>query len=132
MASNNIVTFVKQGPFMLVQFNTTCDESLPVCKAMCCRMRPFFNVILTEEEILSYEAKNYKGQLVLQSTPNGDCVYLKDNRCSIYETRPENCRNWHCSPKGHEDNPEITKRANGWLLVVGSDEVLNELSSEIK
>lgn len=27
---------------------------------------------------------------------DGACVYFKDNRCSIYETRPQACREFNC------------------------------------
>lgn len=124
------VTFVRQGPFLLVQFNTTCDDALPTCDAMCCRMRPYFNVKIYEWEAFKYKTEIQDGIRVLIAKPNGDCLYLDGARCSIYNDRPHQCRAWHCSPEGNKDDPQITKRENGWLLVVGSNEVLSELNKK--
>lgn len=126
----NKVTFVRQGPFLLVQFNTTCDDALKVCNAMCCRMRPYFNITVNDDEAHKYATVISQGSRILDAKPNGDCVYLQGNRCSIHEDKPQNCRNWHCSPYGNIEDKGITKRANGWLLVVGSDEVLGKLVNE--
>ncbi|HAZ12258.1 MAG: hypothetical protein A2X86_03385 [Bdellovibrionales bacterium GWA2_49_15] len=42
--------------------------------------------------IRSYNKKSAK--FTLAQRPNGDCVYLnEERRCSIYECRPETCRN---------------------------------------
>ena len=32
----------------------------------------------------------------LQRHANGDCIYLADNKCSIYENRPRVCRKFSC------------------------------------
>ena len=122
------INFVRQGAFMLIQFNSSCDEALPVCQANCCRLRKYYSVDLTEEEATRLKTQTiYKIEFgvtagpfgerkVLAGTPEGDCVYLKDNRCSIYETRPKACREWHCSPQGGLGDSEITKREQGWVL----------------
>jgi hypothetical protein len=37
--------------------------------------------------------------------PNKDCIFIKDNKCSIYEARPIQCSTW---PFWHENlNPKI-------------------------
>lgn len=33
---------------------------------------------------------------ILDHQPNGDCVYLIENKCSIYEERPIVCRSYDC------------------------------------
>jgi Fe-S-cluster containining protein len=33
---------------------------------------------------------------VLKSKPDGSCVYLGDQGCSIYERRPQMCRAFDC------------------------------------
>lgn len=30
----------------------------------------------------------------LANPPEGDCMFLKDKRCSVYEGRPTQCRTW--------------------------------------
>lgn len=112
----NQIAFVRQGPFMLVQFNSSCTDALPVCGAMCCRMRKYYSVHLTGDEALRLESELHEGVWLLAGTKDGDCVYLKDSRCSIYEDRPQGCREWHCSPQGGMDDPSITKREQGWVL----------------
>jgi hypothetical protein len=110
------VELVRQGPFLLLQFNMGCLEALPACGAQCCRMRPEFSVPLTEEE-LAWMPSEIMGEIrVLAGTPEGDCWYLKDSRCSIYDRRPKACREWHCSPRGGLMDPEIVKRDAGWAL----------------
>jgi Fe-S-cluster containining protein len=34
--------------------------------------------------------------IMLKRSDNGDCVYLKDGTCSIYERRPTICREFDC------------------------------------
>jgi Fe-S-cluster containining protein len=93
-------------------------------------MRPYFNVKIYEWEAFKYKTEIQDGIRVLIAKPNGDCLYLDGARCSIYNDRPHQCRAWHCSPEGNKDDPQITKRENGWLLVVGSNEVLSELNKK--
>lgn len=112
-----MIHFVKRGEFMFVQFNSPCSESVPTCQAMCCRMRRYYSVPLTEEEVAIYpHTKNSEGVMVLKGKQNGDCVYLDGTRCSIYDTRPKGCREWHCSPEGGLGDPEIRKRGDGWVM----------------
>lgn len=121
------ITFVRQGPFLLLQFNMSCAEALPVCQAMCCRMRRWYNVHLTSEEIEhgGYETQTWEsGKVVLKQTPEGDCIYLKDSKCSIYSRRPKDCVAWHCSPGGNPGDESITKRAQGWIMVPGTEAML--------
>jgi Fe-S-cluster containining protein len=49
------------------------------------------------------------GTHYLPKKDDGSCVYLIDDRCSIYETRPQSCRNYDCregllSGLPHTDN----------------------------
>ena len=110
------IAFVRQGPFMLIQFNSSCDEALPVCQAMCCRMRKYYSVHLTAEESTRLDCHEQDGVFLLAGLENGDCAYLEGNRCSIYAERPKACAEWHCSPQGGLADPQITKREQGWVL----------------
>ena len=115
-----ILNFVRMGPFLMLQFNTSCEEALPLCQAMCCRMRKWYNVHLTDDEIRSgqYRTQTWDtGQVVLAETSEGDCTYLEAGRCSIYSRRPRDCQRWHCSPRGNPDDPLIEVRGQGWMMV---------------
>lgn len=35
-------------------------------------------------------------RLVLDRKPNGDCIYLTENGCSIWEKAPATCRKFDC------------------------------------
>jgi len=115
-----MIDFVRQGPFMLIQFNASCDEALPVCQAMCCRMRKYYSVPLTPDEAKllrgTWTEKDGQAVCLLDGEENGDCVYLSGDRCLVYDDRPQACREWHCSPQGGLSDPEIVKRENGWVL----------------
>lgn len=115
------IELVYNGVYSTLQFNCHCLDALPFCKAMCCRQRQGFTVILTQKEA---EAKKYKtkqhpqskGVQVLQADPTGQfCVYLDNdkNTCSIHEDSPWMCGAYHCSPGGLGDR--VKHRDGGWL-----------------
>lgn len=78
---------------------------------ICCRL---FLVNLTEEE---YKSGKYKTQFeefgfindfrkaaacganTLRQKKDGNCIYIKANRCSIHEIRPQVCREFFCNSK---------------------------------
>ena len=48
-------------------------------------------------DVADFEAKYVRKVGVRKSLieyPNGDCVFLKDRKCSVYEARPRQCRTW--------------------------------------
>lgn len=95
-----------------VYFSGDCDTCRPFCAAVCCRGYSF--VSLTEEEAKSGKYIYKKAgaecgcdlcnsmraaglQYVLRKRPDGACIHLDGSgRCSIYENRPETCRNYSC------------------------------------
>jgi len=49
---------------------------------------------MTKEEFLSDSThRDEAGDLILRKTEKG-CVFLKDNLCTVYEARPQNCANF--------------------------------------
>ena len=82
---------------------------------VCCKL---FLINLTEQE---YKSKKYKTQFeefgivkdfeeaelcganILAQNEDGSCIYLKEGKCSIHETRPQSCRNFFCD----SNNPEF-------------------------
>jgi Fe-S-cluster containining protein len=96
-------------------FNGNCDECVPFCGAVCCEIYEF--VKLTEEEAKSGRYKFIEEdptcdcaqctdmraldmRYSLPKNPDYSCVYLDENkRCSIYEIRPQTCRDYNCKGK---------------------------------
>jgi Fe-S-cluster containining protein len=77
----------------------------------CCKL---FLINLSEKEYRSGKYKTQFGKSVtfkdfkkaascgaatLKQKPDGSCIYLKNNHCSIHKTRPEVCRGFFCSSK---------------------------------
>jgi len=78
---------------------------------LCCRM---FLINLTEEE---YKSGKYNTQFeefglidnfskatscganTLKQKGDGSCIYLKNNKCSIHNIRPQACREFFCTSK---------------------------------
>lgn len=95
-----------------VVFHGSCLELGPVCQARCCR---FWVVGISADEYASgrYDAEAVCGltdkvcrteaktclhrQYQLSRREDRSCVYLKENRCAIYESRPRVCRDFQCS-----------------------------------
>jgi hypothetical protein len=44
-------------------------------------------------------------EMGLTDHPPGDCIFLDQNRCKVYEARPEHCRTWPFWPENM--NPKI-------------------------
>lgn len=78
---------------------------------ICCRL---FLVNLSEEEYRSgkyrtqfeefgliddFRLANACGANILKQKEDGSCFYLKENKCSIHEIRPQVCRDFFCTSK---------------------------------
>lgn len=80
----------------------------------------------TEEEFMREKVRLVDGQYALLDRPgSGDCIFLKDHKCSVYEARPVQCRtfpwwiqnlrepkDWedaakHCEGINHPDAPVV-------------------------
>lgn len=76
-----------------------CEQRIPVCKAVCCKL----NFALTVNEIELGKAKWDLGEpYFIRQNENGFCSQFDtDNRCcSIYEDRPKVCRKYSCANDG--------------------------------
>src|SRR5271157_249881 len=107
---------------MFLQFNCNCEDALPYCQAMCCKMRYIYNAKISEDEANSFKnivVKNKDGEQVrvLQWKPDFTCIYLEENKCSIHSAKPYSCRSEHCSPRGNPNDESIVKRDKGWMLL---------------
>jgi Fe-S-cluster containining protein len=73
-----------------------CDARLPVCKAVCCRLR----FALTVEEIESGPVKWDLGRPYFnRHGANGYCHCIDDETlgCTVYDERPTPCRQYSCA-----------------------------------
>ncbi len=72
---------------------------------------------LDEAEFAKKYTRVVDGQISLIDAPNsGDCVFLKNNQCSVYEARPIQCRTfpwWIHNLRGPEDWEEAGVRCEG-------------------
>lgn len=46
------------------------------------------------DEFLGTYCETHRGQLVLKSLANTDCVFLEDNLCRVHDVKPDQCRKW--------------------------------------
>ena len=80
---------------------------------VCCRL---FVINLSEKEYNSGKFKTMFDEFVpdwkeavlvganlLSQNDDGSCVYLKDNKCSIHDSRPLSCKNFFC----FSENPKF-------------------------
>ena len=58
---------------------------------------------------------------------DGVCTNLKDNRCSIYETRPDKCRQGHFYPKYEKIMTRDEYDNLGMEMCIRLEELANEL-----
>lgn len=91
------------------------------CDAPCCK--GIGTPLLTEEEFLSgkypirvvdipelkKELPNTENVIGLAMSKNG-CFFLKNNRCSIYNERPQACRIYNCKTDDRKDVVEFVKK----------------------
>lgn len=113
----------------LLQFNCSCSDALPFCKAMCCKARPLYNILVPDDRPdLNSVQHPYSDSLKVLSSNGNCCSYLSsENRCTIHDKKPEYCKGWHCSPGGVGEN--IINRANGWILRISELTQQNEAFS---
>ncbi len=94
-----------------IRFDGNCSETKPFCGAVCCKRT---TILLTPEEKNSgqYEyveptpdcecqscrfLRSQNAVAALKRRDDG-CIYLDGSgSCSIYENRPQMCRNFNCS-----------------------------------
>lgn len=60
----------------------------------CCKSFKEISITDSESKNLNHLAKD--GKLFLKLKENGECSYLVDNKCSIYNNRPKTCKEYDC------------------------------------
>lgn len=106
------------------------DVPCGACRG-CCRSSMFIQIKPEETQALNriprellFEAPGLpEGHLLMGYTDQGNCPMLVDNECSIYEDRPQTCRDYDCriyAATGIRVNPrdeaEIAKRVDQWAF----------------
>jgi uncharacterized protein len=96
---------------------------------VCCRSSYFIHIRPEETQTLTHINKKLlfpapglpKGNLLLSYDESGRCPMLIAGKCSIYEHRPQTCRNYDCRiftaagiGAGEEDKTLITQRILRW------------------
>lgn len=125
------IELVFENDTVQLQFNCSCEDALPYCKAMCCRHRPYFNILLDADEVDKFECvkvnsedvsiRHEQGetdinQLYILKEEGSKCIYLDDAcHCKVHNDKPRACTKFHCSPGGVGD--EISMRDAGWVLL---------------
>lgn len=52
-----------------------------------------------DEFVEDFEEAELCGTNILAQKEDNSCIYLKDNKCSIHDKRPNSCRNFFCDSK---------------------------------
>jgi len=113
------IDLVFNGVFSTLQFNCHCLDALPFCKAMCCRQRQGFTVLLQPDEKGKFKSRPYPHtanvEMLAADASGQHCFYLdpEKHQCTIHEKSPWMCGAYHCSPGGKGDR--VTHRDGGWL-----------------
>jgi len=111
--------------------NVPCGECIG-----CCTSSYFIHIKPTDIETLKYISKNIrfpapnlpKGHYILGYDKNGHCPMFKQGKCSIYDFRPETCRQYDCRiypatglSLENDDNHLIFEQSKNWKFDVSSD-----------
>lgn len=105
------------------------------CRA-CCRASYFIHIRTDETRTLAAVPPAWlvsapgtrSGDKVIGVTPDGSCPLLSRNNCSIYDDRPQTCRDYDCRifaaaglPAGGSEKAAINQRAAAWRFRYASD-----------
>ncbi len=107
-------------------------SDVPCGECTACCHSSFFIHIKPEEkdtlahipkELLFYAPMMEKGNVLMGYDEHGNCPMLKDNKCSIYQHRPQTCRNYDCRiftatgfSAGEEDQSDIIEQTKRWAF----------------
>lgn len=86
------------------------------CYAACCRQNGHEYAVLLEEQErrkfaafstqMAFESDGQRRVEAILPYRDGRCIFLDpDDRCTIYEDRPANCRRFECAGGYHADRP---------------------------
>ena len=62
-----------------------------------------------DEFVEDFEEAEMIGANILAQKEDGSCAYLKNNRCSIQDTKPNSCKKFSCDSKEERFQSMIEK-----------------------
>jgi hypothetical protein len=68
-----------------------------------------------------YDYKVVEGGIILQSKPDGSCIYVGDKGCTIWDRRPAICRAFDCRVYARSDWMRIDPHYDGRVVQAGLD-----------
>lgn len=120
--------------------NGAADVPCGECRG-CCRSSIFIHIKPEETETirrvpraLLFPAPGLpKGHMLMGYSGKGECPMLVNNQCSIYEDRPQTCRDYDCRifpatgiAVDRQAQPEIAKRVREWAFTYESENAREE------
>lgn len=111
----------------------------------CCTSSKFIHIRPTDkkalgiipQELMFQAPRLPSGHSLLGYDEKGHCPLFKDGKCSIYESRPETCRQYDCRVlaasnfKISDESMEINERVNSWHFKYSNAKSI-ELSHAVK
>lgn len=101
----------------------------------CCTSSYFIHIKPTDRDSINHIPKELmfsaprlpKGHYILGFDEKGHCPMLKEGKCSIYDHRPETCRQYDCRVFAAtgifpDDKPQIFEKAKSWEFEISSPE----------
>ena len=118
------------------------DVPCGTCTA-CCRSSYFIHIRPDETQTLASIPKKLlfpapglpKGNVLMGYDEQGQCPMFKDNKCSIYEDRPQTCRTYDCrifpatGISVGKDKPLISKQEKRWKFDLKTDRERKQLAA---
>jgi len=63
---------------------------------ICCQLDLFVVNLLPSDDPSKYDTYNKLDGIYVKKKESGSCIYLKYDGCSIYDKRPNTCKNFNC------------------------------------
>ena len=119
------------------------DVPCGTCNA-CCRSSMFIHIRPEETQTIRripravlFPAPGLpEGHVAMGYDDKGRCPLLVDDKCSIYEHRPQTCRDYDCRlfaatgvPIDRQNQPDIARRVGEWVFHYEAEESLEEQAS---
>ena len=119
-----------------LQNNHATDVPCGTCTA-CCTSSYFIHIRPDETKTLALIPRELlfpapglpKGHKVMGFDENGHCPMLKENKCTIYQDRPQTCRTYDCRvfwatglPAGDDKKKRINEQVERWHFTFSNSE----------
>jgi Fe-S-cluster containining protein len=116
--------------------NGGADVPCGACRG-CCRSSMFIHIRPEETRTIQMIPRALlfpapglpKGHVLMGYDDKGQCPMLVDNQCSIYEDRPQTCRDYDCRvfaatgiAVDRQSQPEIAQRVRDWVFTYENEE----------